>query len=524
MLNKAGTVGNTMSDVRDLLRSNNKQGKFGMKGFLPTTVAETPASTISMDDDIDVAIVKLMMSFKGYTTDEVYQLLRERVSDPEAVKPTMFMLNNHGWFDQTQVHGKPVYTLRRGKSYQDLETAPNRQQLVVRRRKAVEEGVAVNSAGRVIFAEGIDLAIWKVMCDRRWRKPDEIIAILREFNFERAEIDRRLNSMVRSNHWFDRSGTGNRATYRLKANVPQPEMEKPMEGLKATFSPDDVPQAAGAAQIVVPKPTPKLDIMFSPLLSDETKQRILGDGTAAEEVPAKQSQEIMPGDCMNTAVWKVMSDREEYTANEIGLLIVDYGFTASSASPVMSKFHAQGFVDRREERQPGRKPFFVYRLKDMPMPTFTRTSLTKLAIAPVTKVSKDSELKDAVEQFNQTPVQQPVVKAAPAAQPETNETKEDEVTQSATPLLQIVPSAENTAPLLDCKIVMKGTEISLLEFGQLYKELRAAGFQANRTHKASLIQANGYNIKGVMFSAADLDELVGKMNDLGIAFQKAVTL
>jgi len=528
MLNDNGNAGNAMGDIRNLYKSNQQRGKFGMKqSFLPTTVAETPASTISMEDATDAAIVKLMMSYKGYTGDDVVQQLTGRVSDLDAIKPTMFMLDMSGWFDKKTLAGEPVYTLRRNKSLADLAVIASKTQ--VRKFKAPEVAV-IDPAGQVKVSEGVDIGIWKVMSDRKWRSLREVISILKEFGLDRNMVDTRLTSMVRSNRWFDRQGTGGNTFYRLKTHIECPVPEQQKEMLKANFEPERAPRALSASDIVVSNPQSLHDIVRG----TENSWTIPPETDHVHEqapVAVKVQEDVKPGDTLHESIWKVMVDREEYTVAELVLLLADYGFTAANISPAMSVFFQNGWVDRREGKHEGQRAHYVYRLKEIQKPEFKKGARTQLAISPVTKVASDATLKDAVEQFNQAPMQEAATPAAPVAEAVTTNqsvsNKEHEVMSKAAtaPLLQVVPQTPAAAaPLLACVVSMKGVEISIIEFGQLYKELRASGFHAGRTQKASLIQANSYNIKGVQFTTDELDELVGKMNEMGIAFQKAVTL
>jgi hypothetical protein len=533
MLNDNGTIGNAMGDIRNLYKSQNQRGKFGMKhSFLPTTVVETPDTTITMEDDIDVAIVKLMMSYKGYTGDDVCQQLKGRVNDLDAVKPTIFMLNMNGFFDVRTIKDEPVYTLRRGKQITDLEAVARKTK--VRAFKAPEVHV-VDPNGVVRADEGVDIGIWKAMSDRKWRALREVVQILKEFGLDFRAVDRRLDTMVRSNRWFDRQGTGGNTFYRLKAHIECPVMEQPKDDVKAQFT-EEAPQAAAPAQITVANPTTLHDLVKD----TPNAWTIPPQMEAAETVPpVKAHEDILPGDSLNVAIWKVMSDREEYTVNEIGLLLADYGLTMGSVSPTMSLFSQKGYADRREVKPEAGRSYFVYRLKDIPMPDFPTSSRTKFAQAPVTSVSTDAQLKDAVEQFNQTPAQpEPVAQAA--AQTTTNETKEQEnmsksaqaaATSAASaaasaqaPLLSIVEkNLTDLVPLLSMSIEIKGISITLSEFGQLYKGLRAEGFQAGGHAPKGLLEKT-YAIKGTTFTHDELNKLVGMMSDLGLNFQKAVTL
>jgi hypothetical protein len=426
--------------------------------FLPTTVQEPPE--ILMDDDIDVAIVKLMSSYKGYTTDEVYSLLREKVHDPEAIRPTMLALYTHGWFDTRTVIGDTtIYTLRRWRTLESLQ-ADSKRPTKIRKYKPQETPV-IDPAGKIMLSDGIDVAIWKVMQDKRWRTARDIVALVREFGFDRHAVDRRLDALIRNNRMFDRTGSGATRCYRLKADVKCPTPEKVST-------------------------EPRLLEMPS---TEEPQEQMTAPSVAVPSEKPKRVVTIESTDTLYQALAKVMGDFEEYSVNDLTVLLSDYGFRYSQISPSLSTLYRDGYFVRREVPTVGLRHYYMYRLK-------------KDVTLPIGRHARGSA--------KQTNNPQP-------------ETKDEAMTNAAQQeptgtLLQVAQA--DAVPLFENVIRIKGIEITLDEFSQLYKELRAQGFGDLRKKSLGLIEAR-YNIKGAEFAASELDQLVDKMNSTARGFQKS---
>lgn len=440
--------------------------------FLPTNVQEVPE--ILMDDDIDVAIVKLMSSFKGYTTNEVYDLLKDKVHDPDAIRPTMLALHTNGFFDHRQLPGTPsvVYVLRSGRTVETLQADTKRPTRI--RKYKMQTTPVIDPAGRVLLSDGIDVAVWKVMQDRRWRSIKNIVALLWEFGFERAAVDRRLDALIRNNQMFDRSGYGATRAYRLKPHVRCP-----------------IPADVSKEKMLVEQ------------ISTEQPEAPTQEEVMAETKPAADVKKaiITNGDTLPEAIWKIMIDHAEYSVSDLALLLSDYGFRYSQVSPVMTTLFQGGFFERREIERPGKVPYYLYKLK----PNMEQPPKTKRAARAVAKVSEP---------------------AAPAAPVETQPVpKEPEMTDTAAKpaesMLKVVtPTNEAPKPLLDVAITIKGVSITIAQFAQLYQELRAQGLANLPPKSNSLIEAT-YTIENASFTRQELFELVEKMNNTARNFQKA---
>jgi hypothetical protein len=335
----------------------------------------------------------------------------------------------------------------------------------------VRKRVSIN---RIVVEEGVDVAIWKLMSDRKWRGAKEIVALVKDFGFDPAHVENRAASIVRSNRIYDRRGDGPRTVYRLKAHIPMPIPANAKEEPKQQMT---MPE-------VVEMPTPE-PIAVMPVVEQKPVPQKLGA--------------IQPGDTLDAAIWKLMADYCEYSAADLVVLLEEYDYNPVSVSPKMSMFFKKGYVTRREVQQLPKRPFFVYQLNDMPMPEFAgrhAPAANELAAPQV-----------------------------PAVQPH-NENKEEEVNgKQYTPIrtLTAVAEVKDEQPMFEVSMKIRGADFTFDEVKALYVELTSNGFAAGAPAKKSLLQAT-YNIKGVSFTHEELNQLVGKIADCGVEMSKLVGL
>jgi hypothetical protein len=305
------------------------------------------------------------------------------------------------------------------------------------------------------------------MSDRKWRGAKEIVAMVKDFGFDPAHVENRAASIVRSNRIYDRRGDGPRTVYRLKAHIPMPtpanEKEEPMQQMT-------MPE-------VIDAPTPE-PIAVMP---------------AVEQKPVPQKLcTIQPGDTLDVAIWKLMADFCEYSAADLVVLLEEYDYNPVSVSPKMSIFFKKDYVTRREVQQHPKRPYFVYQLKDMPMPEFSGR--------------QKSEANQAVQPHN--------------------ENKEEEVNgQELASNAIAIPATEvkMSHALFEATMKIRGVDFTFAELKELYSELTSNGFAEGAPVKKSLLQAT-YNIKGVAFTHEDLNRLVGHIGNFGVEMSKLTGL
>lgn len=507
----SGTViGNELKDLRRVLTKPHQlhpqDSSVAKKNFHPTTVVEIPAATISRDDPIDVAVLKFMSTHKGYTPDEIHYGLVDKVSDPKMVRPTLFALNNNGYFDSNIImvagQSKTIYTLKRGRSHHDLTTDVRRPSIGIKKFK-VPDGPVTARMVQISLSDGIDLAVYKLLSDRKWYSRNDVMEILAPFGFNASDVKKRFITLgYGKRNWFERQDTGTILNYRLRAGIKQPAIGEVVPEDETVFlgNYEDLHVGEPVAEAV----------------AVEAVEAAIEDITAVSHCP-------QPGDSVDVAIWKVMSDYNAYSAPDVQVLLEEYPYNQKTVAVKMSKLFALGWFDRT---QPEGKRAFHYTLRrDIPMPQ-AAAKLTPIELAAIALAKRDEADIQAVHAALATQAEQAV--AAPAAEQTTTNAvsdKEHEVmSATASPLLSVVTKNEPVvAPMLDVAITMRGIAITLTEFGQLYKELRSQGFQAGGVKKSALIETK-YAIKGTEFTHDELNELVGKMSDLGLQFSKAVTI
>jgi hypothetical protein len=325
----------------------------------------------------------------------------------------------------------------------------------------VRKRVTIN---RILVEEGIDVAIWKLMSDRKWRGAKEIVVAIKDFGFDPAQVENRTASLVRSNRIYDRRGEGPRTVYRLKAHVPMPTPANEKDEAML----DAVTPEAVVEQLPVEAPV-----------------------VLAEEVKAEPQKlgAILPTDTLDVAIWKLMADFGEYSAGDLAVFLADYDYNPVSISPKLSRFFKAGYVSRREVQQLPKRPYYAYRLNDMPMPFAGRQQAAPNQEAQTQNDNKEEEVngKELVE------------KIAPLAVP------------------------IHAAPLFETSMKIRGMDFTFDEVKELYEELTSSGFAEGAPVKKSLIKAS-YDIKGISFTHEELNALVGKIASFGVVMAKLAGL
>jgi hypothetical protein len=325
----------------------------------------------------------------------------------------------------------------------------------------VRKRVTIN---RIVVEEGIDVAIWKLMSDRKWRGAKEIVVAIKDFGFDPAQVENRTASLVRSNRIYDRRGEGPRTVYRLKAHVPMPTPANEKEEVML----DAVTPDAVVEQLPVEAPV-----------------------VVVEELKAEPQKlgAILPTDTLDVAIWKLMADFGEYSAGDLAVFLADYDYNPVSISPKLSNFFKAGYVTRRAVEQLPKRPYFVYRLIDMPMPARWKKAAVNESEVQANNENKEEEVngKELIE------------KIAPLAVP------------------------IHASPLFETSMKIRGVDFTFDEVKELYEELTSSGFAEGAPVKKSLIKAS-YDIKGISFTHEELNALVGKIASFGVVMAKLAGL
>lgn len=251
--------------------------------------------------------------------------------------------------------------------------------------------------GKIDLKEGLDVCIWKAMCDGKYRTPDEVAAIIAEFgNANRATIKARMMTLCMNKTWFDRNNNrGSVVTYALKKGRQMPGIEKaeteaPQVAEKAIgFSTQDLPQALADLGAT------KGSVSLADLVKYAQSKPVVTEETIEEKAVIQEKQKfvqlpIEESDTVRLRIWKVMSDRAEYRSSDLVTLLADYGSQQQTIYATMTACNHEGWFERRNVApdEPGVAARYVYRLKDdVPMPQEGRArprlrAVSKTAEAP----------------------------------------------------------------------------------------------------------------------------------------------
>lgn len=350
---------------------------------------------------------------------------------------------------------------------------------------------APDARGVVSLSDGIDLCVWKIMQDRKWRSREEIFRIAMEFGqTDRKAWNDRITTLV-VHKWFDTEQC-NPQRYRLRKSVQMPKSEQivPAPSFKpesATYPQDKLKGAAAVNPI--------------------TETAAAAEPTAAT---AHSDQQILATDNIRQAIWKVMSDYQSYETSEIELLLSDAKFNPKTVSATMTKLNQAGWFDREEQVVTGRRRFFRYTLRDsvaypadtapVVAPEAETPATTEQATLPgMTNQQQDNNMKTQVTKHTAGGLV-PQAAAIPEA-PRLGE--------------QILPVE---ADLISIKISLKGMQYSLAEATDLVRELYANGYGPEFQRPTRLFETKVV-IRGQEFSREELTTIVKTLRNEGVALK-----
>jgi predicted transcriptional regulator len=520
--------------VKDLSNIDTLFGKQEPEGNFAEELARhnnTPPPAM----DIEQAVLELMANYRGWTVGDVQNRLKLH-PDAATIPALMNKFSNAGKFDIMATTGRAsMYTLKRN----PVETITSARNKAAPFKLRDPEGTrqAADPMGTILVEEGVDVAIWKVMADFKPRTIADIRGILAEYRFDRKQVDRRLDTLIRNNRWFDRTGRGGSETmYVLKKHMPMPALPNSEPSYVANFNARDnapttetpeVPTFSGHMGYSAGEMDRNVAAVEQAVRAEaDDKTEDVAPQTAAEpELPAI-SYIITPDDSNAQAIWKAIHDHNWYTTPDIQTLVTagNPNLNAKSVATLLSKLHTDGLLERKPVEG---KYYFNYRLKEgVPMPADNRLQhrvpkatqeALKEAVAP--KAPEQSELPVETEQqaapaveAQQAPVQEPAAQvAAQSNQSEENEAMANAATK---PLIEVVKNeapAENVE-LIVMAIPLKGELFTFDELRQLVQELQALGYgRTNGAAQQLSIVSQTVRLKGIEFQKDELDTIVKKL-------------
>jgi predicted transcriptional regulator len=529
--------GRSLKDLRNIHQLFGKQEQEG--SFSEQLAAQEAATLVETFEDVEDCIINLMRNYRGWTAGEVHRALAKH-PDAATIPALMNKFAHEGKFDIMASNRVSVYTLKR-KPLETITSARSKAAAPFVLRDPEGTRKAADPMGVILVEDGVDVGIWKVMADFKPRTVYEIRAILNEYRFDRKQVDRRLDTLIRNNRWFDRSKRGGGdVVYTLKKHLPMPLVANGDPMLPAAFSGVKENLSEAAIKKLVPTAVDfsghmahsagEMDRNVQAIAqaieqerAEEKQEDAVHDAAAAEPEPVVEmpaaDYTILADDSNAQAIWKAIHDHSWYTTPDIQLL-VQVGkpdINVKAVATLLTKLWQDGML----ERQPVEgKAYFNYRLVEgKPMPADNRLQhrLPKEQREAVSKIGKQSELPIEAAKAESAA---PVVQEAPAQEPaaivvqsqdnsiNSQETDMTKATQAgAAPLVKINPTpAAPAVALLDTNIHIKGVAFTLLEADQLVDELVALGYSSTKVRALTMVNQT-VEIKGTTFTMRELVEL-----------------
>jgi len=357
--NGPGAVIKDLSQLGSLLKENKKPAT------LVSVAPKAPTSSIQLDPEGDTLenIWRVMADYKGRTASEVERVFEIHLVPSEDVVTMLKLLHNSGYFLTTGRPENPIYSMKKG-----VEMPNNNQKEQgfrhYKQRAASAPISQYDPMAKVDPAEGLDCTLWKLTRDRKNRSLDEIGELARTFGFA-PHIVRDRVIFLANKHWYDRTGTGNKTKYALKKNIPFPKPEN-----QEVKTPANEIKVNSTTTFHSRNEKDYSDRVVNTNAPAVTQTHQVKEETMQEQTPAKQVLPLTPleedlvvrkGDSWDLAIWKMMRDFKQYTAQDVGLLLSDLGFNPKSTQVRISKLHLDHDWFEREKMEGTRS--FKYRLK-----------------------------------------------------------------------------------------------------------------------------------------------------------------
>lgn len=427
--------------------------------------------------DISDAIIDLMKNYRGWTVGDVSRCLATH-PDSYLIPTLMNKFATEGKFEIMQITGNAnTYTLKKERTM--ISLAPQKA-FVLREEQGVRKAPDERAVIRV--EEGMDVSIWKVMSDFKPRTAKDIRAILVEYKFDARQLDRRIDSLIRSNRWFEREHKRSGTVYTLKKgtampaipntplnNANQSELAKLRTNLTVTHNePETTETMMPAAQAI-----PAIDAVIA---------------------TAKADYVIQPDDSLPVAIWKAMSDHQPYRSADVFVLLqsVQPGVKEQSVYARLSAMYARDMLIRVEDPAANGRGY-IYTLKeDVAMPTGRKPVFVPVPRGP---------MKPKTAASAAPAVQEQAVQSQPAA-------IQEEIPMTKPALVQVNNTPVEKVELLDLTVGIKGERFTIAECRQLVDELKKLNYGTGAARAQNSLIERTITIKGIQFSEAELDQIV----------------
>ena len=393
-----------MADTQNPIRLNSFADLHAVKGAIktapilavgngPVTKVEVGATVkipqITAEDSVDSVVIKFIRENPNLNEDEIVGALNPILQMPDKITAALAQLYRAGLVMQTPVLvDGTTLTVYRAKhsALIDLARAQNSPSVVPVKPFKLPEVAILDPNGRIIYEQGLDIAIWKIMQDREWRSIDDIGALLHTYGFHAYTVKTRVKTLhdVGSGgvRWFDTTRKNaqrhkTRGTFfKLRIGVDCPKLGILSVGSGVAAEEEKSGDAAVDAIL-------SGNSVFSMKPMDPATPVPNVEAATTKEVVVSTDTAVRTGDHFPVVLWKVMVGKKDLRVKALSELVAPYGFESGQVSSTMSAWLKEGYVtrvDRKEETDT--KPAGFYTLVDMDMPAFPKGARSRYAVLP----------------------------------------------------------------------------------------------------------------------------------------------
>ncbi len=341
---------------------------------------------ITAEDSIDSIVMRFVRENPNRSEAEIISALNPVLQMPDKIAAALNQLYRAGNLTTVPVlaNGTTVTVYRaRSKLIQD-QVRPLVAPTVDVKPFKLPEAYVLDPNGRIIFEQGMDIAIWKIMQDREWRSIDDIGALLHTYGFHVYAVRTRVKTLndigLSGTRWFDttRKNKARRNNpvpyYRLRIGVEIPKLGVLSLGLDKSEEEEKSGDDAAAAIL-------SGNSVFSVRTQAPAVEAV---AETTKEVTVTADTTVRKGDHFPVVLWKLMTGKKDLRAKAMGDLVEPYGFTAGQCASMISHWFKLGYVDKVEVREAeDNKAVGAYTLKDIPMPHFPVSFNSKFVTGPL---------------------------------------------------------------------------------------------------------------------------------------------
>lgn len=466
---------------------------------------------ITAEDCIDSVVIKFIRENPNLNEDEIVGALNPILQMPDKITAALAQLYRAGLVIQTPV-------LQDGGTISVYRAKAN---ALARRLKEQNEGepahkpfklpevAIVDPAGIIIFEQGIDIAIWKIMQDHEWRSLEDIALLLYTYGFQAYAVKSRVKTLHELGtggiRWFDTTRKNKlrrrnpEPYYKLRLGVVCPKVGAlSMSSIESLPSEPQELSGEQAVQAILSG-----NSVFSvPAVASES----VADAQPKESA-VEYDTEVRQGDHFPVVLWKVLIGKKAVPVREMARLVEPYGFNEVMCASIMKQWVQAGYLNRDEAKGEGdRRVVNVYTLRELPMPAFRTNSRSKFAELPGA-----TPAAQRTDEPKETTLIPEVPAAADKAQPHQDPGplfSQQAPTEVATPAAK--PAVNACAPLVRHLVVIKGVEFTLAELDQIIAEMNALKLFAWVAMPNRVVKAQ-FEIKGVQLTPEELNEVLQSM-------------